>query len=221
MSTSGWLARPGGAAPRVWNCLDHLSTVTGSRPPPLATVAEVHRYVALLRGIAPSGTNMTNDKLRGVFDRLGFVDVTSVLASGNIVFGSPDADTRRLERRVERALADDLGLTNRAIIRSRDELRALVDSDPFPGLTHGRGTYLTATFLKDSAPTEGDLPDPPDPPGEVVRHDPAARVVLAVTDNSDTGRTSAFMSWLERSYGKDITTRSWLTVQRIVAKLDG
>ena len=28
------------------------------------------------------------------------------------------------------------------------------------------------------------------------------------------------MSWLEKLYGKGITTRSWLTVQRIVRKLE-
>ena len=32
------------------------------------TVQAMPRFVALLRGIAPSGTNMTNDKLRAVFD---------------------------------------------------------------------------------------------------------------------------------------------------------
>ena len=48
----------------------------------------MHRYAALLRGIAPSGPNMTNDKLRGVFEELGYEHVASVLASGNIVFDS-------------------------------------------------------------------------------------------------------------------------------------
>jgi hypothetical protein len=28
------------------------------------------------------------------------------------------------------------------------------------------------------------------------------------------------MRWLERTYGKDITTRSWLTVQRVFTKLE-
>jgi uncharacterized protein (DUF1697 family) len=188
---------------------------------PLATVAHVHQYAALLRGIAPSGANMTNDKLRGVFERLGFAGVASVVASGNIVFGSADTDAHMLEQRVEEALASDLGLANRTIIRTHGELRALLDSDPFPGLTHGRDHYLTATFVKDAATTPGAVVVQPDPHTAVVRYDSAARAVLAITDNSDAGQTSGFMSWLERSYGKDITTRSWLTVQRIVTKLEG
>jgi uncharacterized protein (DUF1697 family) len=181
----------------------------------------MQQYAALLRGIAPSGRNMTNDKLRGVFERLGFADVASVLASGNIVFRSADADVPTLEQRIEDALADDLGIRSRTIIRSHPELRTLLDSEPFPGLTHGRGTYLTATFLKDAATAPAVVPEHPDARTRVVRYDKAARAVLAITDNSDPGTTPDFMSWLETSYGKDITTRTWLTVQRIVKKLEG
>jgi uncharacterized protein (DUF1697 family) len=180
----------------------------------------MHRYAAFLRGIAPSGTNMTNDKLRGVFERLGFAKVASVLASGNIVFASADSDVPGLEQRIEDALTSDLGIGSATIIRALPGLRALLDSDPFPGLTHGGSTYLTVTFLKE-APDPAVVRQQPGPPSEVVRYDPAARAVLAVTDNSVPGTTPDLMSWLERSYGKGITTRSWLTVQRVVKKLEG
>ena len=180
----------------------------------------MHRYAALLRGIAPSGPNMTNDKLRGVFEELGYEHVASVLASGNIVFDSEESDVPALEHRIEGALTSKLGLTSRTIIRSHAELRALVDSDPFPDLTHGPGTYLTATFLKYPHP-DADLPQPPDPTTRIVRYDRPARVVLAVTDSTVPGQTPTFMTWLERTCGKDITTRSWLTVHRVVSKMQG
>jgi uncharacterized protein (DUF1697 family) len=178
------------------------------------------QFAALLRGIAPSGRNMTNDKLRGVFERLGFTQVASVLASGNIVFRSDTADAAVLEQRIEDALATDLGLSSRTILRAHADLRALLDSDPFPGLTHGRATYLTATFLKDPATAPDVVPEHPDSRTRVVRYDRAARAVLAITDNSDPGTTPDFMTSLETSYGKDITTRSWLTVQRVVTRLE-
>jgi uncharacterized protein (DUF1697 family) len=181
----------------------------------------MYDYVALLRGIAPSGKNMTNDKLRGVFEALGFANVRSVLASGNITFRTTDADVPSLEQRIERELARHLGIASRTIIREHSELRALLDSEPFPGLTHGRGVYLTATFLKDAAAVPNLLPQQPDPRTRVVRYDRLARAVLAITDTSDRGDTPSFMSWLEKTYGKDMTTRSWLTVQRVVKKLEG
>ncbi|MFR9752069.1 DUF1697 domain-containing protein [Nocardia sp. 004] len=178
------------------------------------------RYVALLRGIMPSNPNMSNAKLRAVFEGLGFDGVVSVLTSGNIVFRSADTDVPALQERVQQALHRDLGIGGGTIIRSHQELRALLDTDPFPGLKHGRGTYLIATFLH-SAPTEVTMPEQPDPRTRVVGYDQTARVFLAVVDNSDPGKTPDFMAWLDKTYGKDITTRTWLTVERIVKKLEG
>ncbi len=179
------------------------------------------RFAALLRGIAPSGRNMTNDKLRAVFEGLGFEDVGSVLASGNLVFRSDLADAPALEKRIEDALARDLGISSPTLVRTYSELRGLVDSDPFPGVTHSSNTYLTATFIKDPRGVPDVLPGQLHPGGTaIVRYDAGARAVLAVTDNSEPNTAGGFMVWLERSYGKGITTRSWLTVQRIVRKLE-
>lgn len=178
------------------------------------------RYVALLRGIAPALPYNSNAELRAVHEGLGLRRVGSVLASGNIVFETDETDVPQLERRIQAALVDQLGIGGGTIIRSLEELRALLERDPFNGLTHGRGTYLVTTFLKDGelAPTE--IPDDPDPKVRVVGFDAPARAFLAVIDNSVPGKTPDFMTWLDRTYGKSITTRTWLTVQRIVRKLE-
>ena len=104
-------------------------------------------------------------------------------------------------------------------MRTYSELRALVGSDPFPGVTHQSLTYLTATFIKDPA-VSGVVADQVDPGTKVVGYDPAARAIIAITDNSQLDRARGFMTWLEESYGKGITTRSWLAVERIVRKLE-
>ncbi len=179
----------------------------------------MRQYAALLRGIAPSGKNQSNEQLRGVFERLGFAKVASVLASGNIVFDSPETDAVVLEQRIEAGLIADLDLNRQAIIRSVEELRTLLAGDPFQGLTHQRGTYLTVTFFK-HAPTSELITEHPDGLTKVVGYDPGARAVLAIIDNSDPGKTPGFMQWLEKAYGKSITTRTWLTVERIVKKLE-
>ncbi|MBO0852234.1 MAG: DUF1697 domain-containing protein [Nocardia sp.] len=177
------------------------------------------RYAALLRGIMPSNPNMRGEKLRGVFSGLGYESVGSVLASGNIVFTSSESDTEAMEARIQDALRSELGIGGGTLLRSRDQLQALVDSDPFPGLTHGRGTYLTATFLKDPRAVA-----PPEPPAELAQlvrragFDEGARAVLAVIDNT-AASTVNHMGWLESVYGKEITTRTWLTVQKVLAKL--
>ena len=64
------------------------------------------------------------------------------------------------------------------------------------------------------------VPDDPDPLVRVVGFDEEARAFLAVIDNGDPGKTPDVMRWLDRTHGKDITTRTWLTVQRIVRELE-
>ncbi|MGW0182832.1 DUF1697 domain-containing protein [Nocardia sp. NPDC003345] len=177
------------------------------------------RYAALLRGIAPSNPNMSNEKLRGVFTGLGFESVSSVLSSGNIVFTAESTPAADLEDRIQEALNAELGIPGGTIIRDHAELRALLDRDPFAGYSHCRETYLVATFFKDAAHAKVRPPAEPDPLTTVVGYDRQARAFLAIIDNSSP-KTPNFMAWLERSYGKDITTRTWLTVQRVVKKME-
>ncbi|WP_459547407.1 DUF1697 domain-containing protein [Nocardia sp. X0981] len=176
-------------------------------------------YAALLRGIMPSHPNMSNEKLRGVFTGLGFDPVASVLASGNIVFGAENAESTGLEDRVQQALNTELGIPGGTIIREHAELRALLDRDPFAGYTHGRETYLTATFFKNPAEDPLEIPADPGPAVRIIGYDAGARALLMVTDNTDP-KTPDIMAWLERRYGRDITTRTWLTVQRVVKKME-
>ncbi|WP_203335426.1 DUF1697 domain-containing protein [Nocardioides limicola] len=176
-------------------------------------------YAALLRGIGPSNPNMRGEKLHGVLEGLGFEEVGSVLASGNLVFATDDDDQVALEERIQAALQAELGIPGGTIVRSRAEIEGLVARAPFGSLTHGRATYLTATFLKAPVPElPTPLPQPEDPGMRVQGYDELARAVLAVTDNTGP-KTPDFMVWLEKQFSRDITTRTWLTVQRVLAKL--
>ena len=106
------------------------------------------KYVALLRGIGPSNPNMRNEKLRGVFEKLGFADVETVISIGNVIIESPSKSAKRLEETIEKALTEQLGFTSTTIIRSRSQLQQLVDKNPFGGMEHSQKSSLNVTFLK-------------------------------------------------------------------------
>src|SRR4051812_17603637 len=110
-------------------------------------------YAALLRGIMPMNPNTKNEKLRGVFEELGFTDVETIISSGNVIFKSKEKNTTKLENKIEKALSAKLGFTSPVIVRSHDELKKLIKKDPFKGKEHGQKTYLVVTFLK-KAPRE-------------------------------------------------------------------
>ncbi|MGW4117767.1 DUF1697 domain-containing protein [Nocardia sp. NPDC004711] len=178
----------------------------------------MHRYAAFLRGIMPTNPNMRSEKLRGVFEGLGFEKVSTLLTSGNVVFRSDDSDVAALEAKIQQALNSELGIPGGTLIRTHAQLQALVDSDPFAGLTHGRETYLTVTFVRDIPKS---LPEFPEGESTVrlVRFDKPCRALLSVIDNTDPSTTS-FMAVVGKAYGKDITTRTFLTVQKALKKMD-
>ena len=91
------------------------------------------RYAAFLRGINVGGTRVTGDDLCAPFTALGFEDVTTFRASGNVIFDAPREPATKLAKRIEEALAEELGFT-RAVtfIRTAAEMRALAQDDPFP-----------------------------------------------------------------------------------------
>ncbi|MTE13114.1 DUF1697 domain-containing protein [Nocardia aurantiaca] len=177
----------------------------------------MQRYAAFLRGIMPTNPNMRNEKLRGVFEGLGFEKVSTLLSSGNVVFHAPGRDVPALESAIQQALNAELGIPGGTLIRTHAQLQALVDSDPFAGLTHCRETYLTVTFVRDAPKFVPEFPE-----GEstvrLVRFDPAVGALLTIIDNTDPSTTN-FMAIVEKAWGKDITTRTYLTVQKALKKL--
>jgi uncharacterized protein (DUF1697 family) len=171
------------------------------------------KYAALLRGIAPMNPNMRNEKLRGVLEDLGFTNVRSVISSGNILFESPETDAAKLEARIEAAWPEKLGFNSSTIIRSLDELKALVASDPFPGYTHSPKTSLNVTFLKHAPKEHAALKGRGFSVLRISDHE------ICVVVDTTTSKTPDYMAKAERAYGKQITTRSWLTVERIIKAL--
>src|SRR5262245_7624845 len=166
------------------------------------------RYAAFLRGVMPM--NATMPKLKAAFEAAGFTDVKTVLSSGNVVFTAPRASEATLERKAEAAMHKRLGREFLTIVRSVDALRDLLESDPYARFDCPPDAKRVVTFLR-AAPQA-----PPKLPIEIdgVR-------ILAVKDRevlADYVRTPkgpVFMTLLEKTFGKEATTRTWDTVTKV------
>lgn len=97
---------------------------------------------------------MTMAVLRDLFEEFGFREVTTVIASGNVLFSAPSTDGAALERRIERHLARALDYEVATFCRSPQELAAIVAHEPFPDARPvAPGQALSVAFLK--APLTG------------------------------------------------------------------
>ena len=168
------------------------------------------RWVALLRAVNLGPRNrVAMADLREAFAGAGCSDVETYIQSGNVVFSSRARDRARLARKLERAVADELGIETRIVLRAGAEIRTLVDSHPFgadSAQTHvaflaeqPTAAAVRALLAEDVAPDEL----------KVAGSD----VFLRFPNGVQGARLSGAL--LERRLGVPGTLRNWRTVERL------
>lgn len=111
------------------------------------------RYVALLRAINVGGHVVKMDDLRREFEALGFSNVETFIASGNVIFESRSQNAQALEKRIEARLGTAFGYPVSTFLRTPAELAKIVQHQPFaPDELNAPGSTLYIGFL--SAPPE-------------------------------------------------------------------
>lgn len=181
---------------------------------------DMPKYVAMIRGVGPENPNMKGAKLVLAFEEMGFANVRSFLTSGNVLFESAITDTAKLEAIAEEALPRLLDFSRDVFIRSEADLQAIVDAQPFGDLKHENAgkTYLTVTFFKKPPKLGFKLPYQPE--GKSFTLLTEVNGALCCKVDLSVGKTPDLMGWLERQFGKQLTTRTWNTIQRLLTKME-
>jgi uncharacterized protein (DUF1697 family) len=105
------------------------------------------RYVAFLRGINLGKRRPPMTQLRTLFEEIGFTEVETFIASGNVIFTDQNANPSALEPRIEAHLEASLGYDVATFVRSAAHVRAIAESRVFAedGQT---GVTIQVSFLK-------------------------------------------------------------------------
>jgi uncharacterized protein (DUF1697 family) len=178
----------------------------------------VPRFAVLLRGInVGANKRVAMADLRQLLSGLGFTDVRTLLQSGNAVFDSGRTKPQLLARRIEGAIRDGFGLEVSCLVRSREEIRAVVDANPL-GDVATDGSKLLVVFLSGS-------PDPE----RLAEHDPVGlapdRIRLGdqvIYQWCPDGilAAPAVGGFAEKYLSVTTTGRNWNTVTKLLALLD-
>jgi len=174
-------------------------------------------YFAFLRGIGPGDPLKSNESLRKVFESCGFKNVRSFISSGNILFSSTEKNTEKLERTIEQGFKKNLGIEIGTFVRSKEEIEQFLKTAPFGKLKHGPKSYLIVTFYK-KADKETLAQFQKSEGKRVLRVDSDLRAVCSAVDTT-AAKTPDFLGKLERTLGKEITTRTINTVERMYKRL--
>jgi uncharacterized protein (DUF1697 family) len=171
--------------------------------------------IALLRAINVGGHTVSMERLRGLFAELGYKNVRTLIASGNVAFDAGAKKPIALEAAIEKHLARSLGYEVATFVRTPDEISAILEHESFPRSAIAKAHALWIGFLKEP------------PAADATRTLDALRCAtddfhvhgrelywlrrVTSTDSKITG------SALERALGAPLTARNITTVTKLAS----
>jgi uncharacterized protein (DUF1697 family) len=154
--------------------------------------------------------NAKMPELKQAFEAAGFTEVKTVLSSGNVVFTARSTSQNSLQRAAEATMKVRLGQAFLTIIRPIDALSDMLASDPYRAFRLSPSSKRIVTFLRDEPKSKIALP----------RELDGARLLSLVgrelfTAYVPSPKGAVFMRLIEKTFGKELTTRTWDTVAKV------
>ena len=171
------------------------------------------RQIALLRGINLGARNRVSmPELRELLTGLGHEDVKTLLQSGNVVLTSRETG-EQLEQALERAIAAELGVESRVIVRGARELAAVVERDPLGEVADDPKRYQVSFLSAKLAPEVKKQLEAADvEPERVAVH---GREIYA-WHPAGIQRSPLVKLLTDKKLGVTATARNWSTVTKLL-----
>jgi uncharacterized protein (DUF1697 family) len=177
----------------------------------------MRRLAGLLRAVNVGGRKVEMARLRAVAAEAGFEDPKTLLASGNLVFGTA-LSAAAAERTLEAAIEAAFGLFSDVMVRDLAELKAVVAANPFPRQAAEEPSRLMPVFLNGEPQTGLETLESACGLGEEVRLGPGCLYVFFPQGAGTSKLTNVV---LERRLKVRGTARNWNTVGKLIAALEG
>jgi uncharacterized protein (DUF1697 family) len=172
------------------------------------------KYVALLRAVNVGGRNAIKMRaLKECLERHGFTAVATFIQSGNVVFETGERSSTQLAGRIERALSTTFGFDVPIVLRSRAELKAVVDEAP-ASWKRANDLRRNIAFLRPPRTARQALQEVETKDG--VDTVTAGKGVLYMSTVMTALGSSRLSRLVTKDIYRDMTIRSYNTCQRIL-----
>jgi uncharacterized protein (DUF1697 family) len=175
------------------------------------------KYVAFLRAINVGGHTVKMDQLRNLFESIGFANVETFIASGNVIFESRSKSAGALEQKIEKQLRQALGYEVITFIRTIPEVAEVVRYPCFDqSELEQPGNILYVGFMTEApaAAAKKKLVALTDKVNDFCVHE---REVYWLR-RTGVGESQYSGGLIEKTLGVPVTFRNSTTVKKIVAK---
>jgi uncharacterized protein (DUF1697 family) len=193
----------------------YVSVLYGEEEMDSRKMANAVTYISMLRGVNVGGGKMEMEKLRRLYEVLGFKSVRSYIQSGNVLFECPGGkhDDSEISDTIEKQIKKAFDMDVPVLIRTDEEIRGIIRNNPF---AKKDPTKLHVTFLR-SAPMQN-------PPIEEIRKVKDAKEEFAIMGKevylflpNGYGTSKLSNTFFERKLKVAATTRNWRTVNAFVS----
>jgi uncharacterized protein (DUF1697 family) len=172
--------------------------------------------IALLRGINIGPRQRVKmPELRALIEGLGHTDVETLVQSGNVVF-TARAKPATLEKQLEEAIEAELGVDPKVVVRTRDELAAAIEANPFEVPGNPKDLHVTFLAGKPDAHARKTLEDADLAPDELKF---LGREIY-ILYNDGMGRSELAKQLGRAKLGVAATDRNWNTVTKLLEMCD-
>jgi uncharacterized protein (DUF1697 family) len=167
-------------------------------------------WIGFLRGINVGGNRkVPMAELRSLCEDAGLTDVRTYIASGNLLFSSPQRSAAKVRALLEEKIEQHFGFPVVVVVRTPSQLRDVVDGLPFDDAEHAHVSFMVSGAeraavqdLQDSLINDARL--------EVV----GDHAYLLTPKGLGQG---FLKSGADRRFGKVGTVRNWRTVSKVLA----
>lgn len=172
--------------------------------------------IAFLRGINMTGHNSVKmNDLTDLFVGLGFPSTETYIQSGNIIFGFDGTESfQDISLRIEKAMVERFNYIIPVMIRTVQEIKEIVSSNPFLKEENFDPAKMAVIFLHEECKSSqlqkvADIEYPPD------KFKIAGREIFVYCPNG-FGKTKLYTNFFEKKIGVTGTARNWKTVTTIL-----
>ncbi len=172
------------------------------------------RQVAFLRAINVGGRTVPMARLVELFQALDLEDISTVIASGNVLFTSRSRPAL-LEKQIDRHLEAELGYRAESFVRTIPALAGILAHDIYSAREMAGAHALMIGFLR-TAPSAAVIKavQSLQGPSDQLRFDGCELYWLRASRDSDPKLANT----LEKAIGQPMTVRNINTVRRIVER---
>jgi uncharacterized protein (DUF1697 family) len=173
--------------------------------------------IALLRGINIGPRQRVKmPELRELLESLGHTNVETLVQSGNVVFSSR-AKPATLEKQLEQAIEEQLGVDPKVVVRTRDELAAAIAANPFKVPDDPKDLHVTFLSGAPDRAAVKKLEAVDFEPDQLAFKDREVYILYA----NGMGRSELAKQLTRAKLGVAATDRNWNTVTTLLEMADG